>query len=136
MSVGSDMGKIVNAFTVYKFIKSFTTPYTSMPAYKLGIIDKSGNFIKKSTEFKTSEEKEAGSIFNRLIINLKKVTDQLPGGTLKARLQKFSTALLLIKEDVDKIGGDGELVINEIKEYLADQNIDLDAILLEEEQDV
>tara|TARA_R100001509_G_scaffold161794_1_gene131827 strand:+ start:222 stop:629 length:408 start_codon:yes stop_codon:yes gene_type:complete len=132
----SDIGKVVSAFTVYKFIKSFTTPYTSMPAYKLGIIDKKGNFIKKSTEFTTPEEKEAGSVFNRLIINLKKVTDQLPGGALKAKLQRFSTALLLIKEDVDRMGGDGELVINEIKEFLSEQNINLDEIIMEEEADV
>ena len=134
--MSSDIGKVVSAFTVYKFIKSFTTPYTSMPAYKLGIIDKKGNFIKKSTEFNTLEEKEAGSVFNRLIINLKKVTDQLPGGSLKAKLQRFSTALLLIKEDVDRMGGDGELVINEIKEFLSEQNINLDEIIEEEEADV
>lgn len=136
MSTSSDLGKVVNAFTVYKFIKAFTTPFKNMPAYKLGIIDKDGNFIKKSTEFTTPKEKEAGSVFNRLIINLKKITNKIPDGSLKARLQSFATALLLIKEDVDRIGGDGELVITEIKEYLLENDIDLDQLISEENSDV
>ena len=132
----SELGKVINAFTVYKFIKAFTTPFTSMPAYKLGIIDKNGNFIKKSTEFETSEEKQAGSVFNRLIINLKKITNKIPDGSLKAKLQSFATALLLIKEDVDKIGGDGDLVVKEIKEYLLKHDIDLEELLREEANNV
>ena len=132
----SELGKVINAFTVYKFIKAFTTPFTSMPAYTLGIIDKNGNFIQKSTEFKTPEEKQAGSVFNRLIINLKKITNKIPDGSLKAKLQSFATALLLIKEDVDKIGGDGDLVVKEIKEYLLKHDIDLEELLREEANNV
>ena len=107
-----------------------------MPAYKLGIIDKKGNFIKKSSEFKTNQEKEAGSVFNRLIINLKKASEKISDNVLKTKLKSFSTALLLIKEDVDNLGGDGEVVIQEIKEYLLSENIDIDSMLNEEHSNV
>ena len=131
----SELGKIVSAFTVYKFIKSFVTPFNHMPAYRLGIIDKKGNFLKKTSELKTSEEKEAGNMFNRLIINLKKIIDKVPDPTLKAKLKIFTTALVLIKEDVDELGGDGDLVLQEIKSYLIKNKIDIESIIKDGEND-
>ena len=43
----SDFSKVINAFTVYKFIRLITQPFISMDAYKYGIIDKNGNYLKK-----------------------------------------------------------------------------------------
>ena len=69
----SDITKVVGAFTVYKFIKLMSTPFRQMDAYKLGIIDDKGNFLRKSEDFTTDKEKRAADVFHRLIINLKKL---------------------------------------------------------------
>mgnify|MGYP003125705161 CR=1 FL=1 len=59
-----ELNKIVNAFTVYKFIQSIITPFNAMPAYKLGIIDAKGNFLKKQEDLKTDAEKKASTHCN------------------------------------------------------------------------
>ena len=45
-----DMTKVIGAFTVYKFIKLMATPFRQMDAYKFGIIDSKGKFLKKSED--------------------------------------------------------------------------------------
>ena len=45
------MGRAIDLFVTYRFIKLLVTPFEDTPAFKLGIIDKNGNRIKlpKST---------------------------------------------------------------------------------------
>ena len=37
------MGRAIDLFVTYRFIKLLTTPFEKTDAYKLGIIDKNGN---------------------------------------------------------------------------------------------
>ena len=39
------MGRAIDLFVTYRFIKLLVTPFEKTPAYKLGIIDKDGNRI-------------------------------------------------------------------------------------------
>ena len=39
------MGRAIDLFVTYRFLKIFTTPFDKQEAYKLGIIDKDGNRI-------------------------------------------------------------------------------------------
>ena len=41
------MGRAVDLFVTYRFIKLLTTPFEKTDAFKLGIIDKDGNRIRK-----------------------------------------------------------------------------------------
>ena len=125
-----DMTKVIGAFTVYKFIKLMATPFRQMDAYKFGIIDSKGKFLKKSEDLTSSNEIKSVDVFNRLIINLKKLVKKIPDPALQAQLKNVATAMILIREESEKIGGDGDFVINEIKKYLSSNGIDTDSIEL------
>ena len=87
--------KIADLVLVYQFLKRLTTPFNETPAFDLGIIDERGQRIK-SKELKTTEEKNAYGYFDRLVFNVKKLLERLPGG--KNRLASYAAALFLIKE--------------------------------------
>jgi len=124
----SDMTKVIGAFTVYKFIKLMATPFRQMDAYKYGIIDSKGKFLKKSEELTSNKEKKSVDVFNRLIINLKKLVKKIPDPSLQAQLKNVATAMILIKEESEKIGADGDFVVNEIRKYLSNEGIDINSI--------
>tara|TARA_Y100000310_G_C20505024_1_gene725968 strand:- start:145 stop:660 length:516 start_codon:yes stop_codon:yes gene_type:complete len=128
----ADLNKIVNAFTVYKFIKAITTPFEQMDAYKLGIIDRNGKFLKSFDELKTPREREASSIFNRLIINIKKIFAMVPDPRVRALLTTLPSAIYLIKEDIRSMGGDGQEIENFIKTILFEKGIDVEKELMED----
>ena len=87
--------KVADLVLVYQFLKRLTTPFDQTPAFDLGIIDERGQRIK-SKELKTTEEKNAYGYFDRLVFNVKKLLERLPGG--KNRLASYAAALFLIKE--------------------------------------
>ena len=93
MSILSSVG---NIYFVYQFIKKLVTPFDKTKAFELGIIDEKGKILKKRRELKTSEEKEAYSLSDALIWNIKKLLGKVPGG--QSRIASYAAALFLIKE--------------------------------------
>ena len=93
MSIVSTIG---NIYFVYQFIKKLVTPFDKTKAFELGIIDEKGKILKKRRELKTSEEKEAYSLSDTLIWNIKKLLGKVPGG--QSRIASYAAALFLIKE--------------------------------------
>jgi len=85
--------KFGDLILVYNFLKRLTTPFDETDAFKLGIIDESGKKIKDP---KTKEEELSFSSYNRLIFNIKKLIEKIPGG--KSRLASYAAALYLIRE--------------------------------------
>jgi hypothetical protein len=65
-------------------------------AFKLGIIDNTGKNLKKASTLKTTEEKDAYSYLNRLVFNMKKIINKLPGAENKTK--SLVAALWLVKE--------------------------------------
>ena len=129
----SDAGKVISAFTVFKFIKIISDPFTKMEAYKLGIIDAKGNFNKKVNELESKKERDAANPFNRLMINLKKAMNKIPDPKFKAQLKTLPTAMILLKDEAEKIGADGDVVLTEIRNYLFENGVDVDSIATNEE---
>ena len=127
-----DITKVIGAFTVFKFIKLMSTPFTQMKAYKYGIIDSKGNFLKKSEDLKKTNELQSVDMFHRLIINLKKIIEKVPDPRFRAQMSNVATAMVLVKEESEKVGADGEYVISEITKYLSTQGIDIQGIDLKE----
>lgn len=84
-----------SADTVYalRFITLLTTPWEETNAFKMGLIDDQGNKIKKPF---TEKEKSAYNIFHRLVFNIKKLINKVPGG--KSKIASYASALFLIKE--------------------------------------
>ena len=129
----ADAGKVISAFTVFRFIKIISDPFTKMEAYKLGIIDSKGKFLKKVDELKTKKEIDSVNPFNRLMINLKKALARVPDPTFKAKLKTLPTAMILLKDEAEKVGADGDLVLTEVRNYLFENGVDVDNIATNEE---
>lgn len=87
---------LVDLYLVYQFLRRLTTPFDQWDAYKLGIIDKDGNILKKKNDRKTSEEKEAFGTYDLMILKLRKLLAKLPGG--ESRIASYAAALWLIRE--------------------------------------
>ena len=96
MSVLSTIG---NMYFVYQFLKKLVTPFEKTKAFELGIIDEKGKILKRRRDLKTDDEKDAYTLSDTLIWNLKKLLGKIPGG--KSRIASYGAALFLIKEQQD-----------------------------------
>ena len=97
------MGRAVDLFVTYRFLKLLTTPFEKTDAFKLGIIDKDGHRIKipKSTkketavELTTSELKNSYTILHKLIFNIKKLFAKVPG--LRTKVGTYAACIVSIE---------------------------------------
>jgi hypothetical protein len=103
-----------DTFITYKIISNLVTDWEDFPAFEHGIIDKNGKLLRKSNTLKTNDEKNAYTLFHRLIFNMKRLIQKLPGG--KYKLASYAAGLFLIKEeiDVDRLLIEGEAYVEEI----------------------
>jgi len=92
------MSRIVDTYITYRIIKTLVTPWDEQDAYKLGIIDDRGNVLKKYKELKSIKERDSYTILVRLVFNLKRLLNKVPGG--KSKFGSYAAAaLLLLKEE-------------------------------------
>ena len=103
-----------DTFITYKIISTLVTDWEDQPAFEHGIIDKKGKLLRKSNTLKTNDEKGAYTLFHRLVFNLKRLIQKLPGGSSK--LASYTAGLFLIKEeiDVERLLNEGESYVEEI----------------------
>jgi hypothetical protein len=111
----------VDLYLVYQFLRRLTTPFEEWDAYKLGIIDKDGNILKKKDQRKTSAEKEAFRTFDIMILKLKKLLAKVPGG--ESKLASYAAALWLIREWNHFT--DSSTLTEDISESVLDESIEL-----------
>ena len=128
------MGRAIDLFVTYRFIKLLTTPFEKTEAYKLGIIDKDGARIKiegtdKPTILNTMKEKNAYTVLHKLVFNIKKIFAKVPG--LRTKLGTYAAALFLLK-DTFKEDVDTKMWEQEFMKYLKENNIELDNTISEE----
>jgi hypothetical protein len=71
------------------------TNFEDTKAFKLGIIDKTGKNLKKTSTLKTAEEKDSYNYLHRLVFNMKKIVNKIGG---ENKLKSFVAALFLVKE--------------------------------------
>ena len=89
--------RAIDLLITYRIVKLLVQPFDKSEAFKLGIIDKDGNVLKKSKTLKTEKERKAYTILNRFVFNLKRILKRVGLGS---RLGSFAVALaLLIKEN-------------------------------------
>lgn len=112
------------ADTVYtlRFLRLLTTPWEETGAFKAGLIDDEGNKIKKPF---TEKEKSVYNVFHRLVFNVKKLINKVPGG--KSKIASYAAALFLIKEHAN-------LKDNAIEKILEGSGISAEAFLEESTQ--
>lgn len=90
------MSSFVDNLFAFRVLYKLVTPFKDTAAFKLGIIDEKGTLLKKVSELNTSEERDAYSVLDRLVFNLKRLLIKLPGGDSK--LKNIAAAYFLIRE--------------------------------------
>lgn len=90
------MGRIIDNLIAYRILYMLVKPFKETDAYKLGIIDEKGKNLRKMATLKTTEERDAYSYLHRLVFNMKKIINRLPGG--ESNLKSIIAALFLVRE--------------------------------------
>jgi len=103
----NDLKNIVTSFTLYKFLDTLTMPFIQTDAYRLGIIDAKGNVLK-DVQHLTPTEKSAYNEFYQLVFSLKRLLLKVPDPIVRASLTNVTSALRLISEQCELVGGDKE----------------------------
>ena len=128
------MGRAIDLFVTYRFIKLLVTPFEKQEAYKLGVIDKNGNRIlipgtNKPTILNTIAEKNSYTVLHKLVFNIKKIFGKVPG--LRTKLGTYAAALFLLK-DTFKEDVDPKMWEREFLKYLKENKFELDNTISEE----
>ena len=124
------MGRAIDLFVTYRFLRLLTTPFEKTDAFKLGIIDEKGNRVKlpKSTkpavELSTSELQGAYTILHKLVFNIKKLFNKIPG--LRTKVGTYAAALFLLKDTFKESVDDPDMFEKEFVKFLKENNIELD----------
>ena len=110
--------KAFDTFVTYRIISTLVTDWKDQPAFEFGIIDEKGKVLRKSNTLKTRDEKESYTLFHRLVFNLKRIIQKLPGGSSK--LGSYAAGLFLIKEEIDtyRLLNEGESYVEELLQDL------------------
>ena len=130
------MGRAVDLFVTYRFIKLLTTPFNKTDAYKYGIIDDKGNRIREDNstrvkvELTTSTLKNSYTVLHKLVFNIKKIFAKLP--LLKSKIGTYAAALFLLKDTFKEHVEDPDVFEKEFMKYLKENNIELDREISEE----
>ena len=130
------MGRAIDLFVTYRFLRLLTTPFEDTQAYKLGIIDASGNRImqkrikKPVVELVTSEQKNSYTILHKLVFNIKKIFAKVPG--LRTKVGTYAAALFLLKDTFKESVNDPDMFEKEFVKYLKENDIEFDNEISEE----
>ena len=130
------MGRAIDLFVTYRFLRLLTTPFEKTDAFKLGIIDKNGNRIKKpkstqpAVELATTELKNAYTFLHKLVFNIKKIFAKVPG--LRTKVGTYAAALFLLKDTFKEHIEDPDMFEKEFIKFLKENNVELDTEISEE----
>tara|TARA_Y100000034_G_scaffold82318_2_gene98639 strand:- start:690 stop:1313 length:624 start_codon:yes stop_codon:yes gene_type:complete len=134
------MGRAIDLFVTYRFIKLLVTPFEKTEAFKLGIIDEKGRRIlpppirgvrqTRPEPLRTAEQKNAYTILHKLVFNIKKLFAKVPG--LRTKLGTYAAALFLLKDTFKESVDDPDVFEKEFMKYLREQGYEIDNSISEE----
>ena len=130
------MGRAIDLFVTYRFLRLLTTPFKDTDAFKLGVIDDKGNRIRKpkssqpAVELATSELKNSYTILHKLVFNVKKLFNKVPG--LRTKVGTYAAALFLLKDTFKEHVEDPDMFEKEFMKYLKENNVEFDDEISEE----
>lgn len=119
------MSQIVDNLIAYRVLTMLVKPFSETDAYRLGIIDNKGKNLIKPSSLRTTEEKSAYTFLHRLVFNMKKIINKLPGG--ESKLKSVISAYFLIREYYEKNDRSTSMMEQKFHKLMA-----TDAILAEE----
>lgn len=115
--------RAVDVYYTFRFLRQLVTPWSETKAFKLGLVDENGKVLRKA---KTPEEKDAYTLFFRLVYNIKRLLNKVPGG--KTKLASYAAALWLVHENTKM---STTAIYEGFKAYLDQDGIELDLTLSE-----
>ena len=130
------MGRAIDLFVTYRFIKLLTTPFNRTDAYKLGIIDKDCNRIlqpnstQPAVELATAQLQNAYTVLHKLVFNIKKIFAKVPG--LRTKVGTYAAALFLLKDTFKEHVEDPDVFEKEFMKYLKENDVEFDDSISEE----
>ena len=130
------MGRAIDLFVTYRFIKLLVTPFEKTDAYRLGIIDADGKRMlvpgttNRPTTLSTVEEKSAYTVLHKLVFNIKKIFGKVPG--LRTKLGTYAAALFLLKDTFKESVDDPDVFEKEFMKYLKEEGYEIDNSISEE----
>lgn len=124
------ISRAADTYYTFRFLKTLTTSWVDMEAYKRGIVDENGKVLKKGNTL-SAEDKTHYTLFHRLVFNVKRLLEKLPFG--KSKLASYAAALFLLKENTNlsedqiaevlkKIENDIDMTINESRDWNVMEN--------------
>lgn len=123
------MSRIVDNLIAFRILQKLVRPFKDTDAYRLGIIDDKGKNLVKSNTFTTSDQRDAYTYLDRLVFNVKKLINRLPGG--ESKMKNLVAALWLIKEYYEKNDRSTSLMAERYTRIL--EKLDGGVVLVEEE---
>ena len=123
------MSRIVDNVVAMKIVRMLVANFSDTKAFKLGIIDAHGNTLKPASTLRSQEEKDAFNYLDRLVFNMKKIINRLPGG--ENRLKSLVGALWLVREYYESGSRTTSLMEERYKEVM--RILDSNVVLAEEQ---
>ena len=123
-------GSAIDLFVAYRFLRILTTPWEKQPAFEHGIIDDKGKLLRKRKDLKTTDEKNSFTLLHRLIFNLKRLLQKVPG--LGTKIGTYATALFLLKQHFADQVEEEDMIENAFKAWLVNSGYITEEELQEE----
>lgn len=120
------MAKFVDNIIAFRILSMLVKNFKDTDAYKLGIIDEKGKALKKTSQLSGIKERDAYTYLHRLVFNMKRIINKLPGG--ESKLKSLVSALFLVKEYYESDSRTTSLMEDRYNRLM-----ELDLSLLEEE---
>ena len=120
--------RIVDNLIAYRILTMMVTNFEDTKAFKLGIIDKTGKNLKKTSTLRTSEERDSYTYLHRLVFNMKKIVNKIGG---ENKLKSFVAALFLVKEYYESGSRTTSLMEEKFERIM--KTLDNNVVLVEEE---
>jgi len=125
--------RMIDNLIAVRMLYMLVTPFEKTKAYELGIIDANGKILRKASQLTTDDEKDAYNYLTRLVFNVKRLINKLPGG--ESKLKNFVAAYFLIKESYKKkstlVNEDELMRLCEQDIILVEEQIEVEKILEE-----
>lgn len=118
--------RLIDNLIAARLLYMLVTPFDKTDAFKLGIVDAKGKVLRPASTLKTDNEKDAYNYLTRLVFNVKRLINKLPGG--ENNLKNLTAAYFMVKE---KYEGRSSYINERQFNALVDR---LDRVTLVEEQ--
>lgn len=129
------MSSMIDNMIAIRLMSMLVKPFRETAAYRLGIIDDRGNVLKPMSSLESSEQKDAYNYLHRLVFNVKRLINKLPGG--ESQIKNLAAGLLMVHENYEAMTVEANVnrllsLVEQDESYLKEQIQLLEAHIAEE----